>query len=73
MFQDRRLFEREPVIVAIEPKEKLPGNLSVRDISKSGFKLETDQFMTVGEISISLSACPMVKILEAVRQGNMDN
>jgi Tfp pilus assembly protein PilZ len=50
MQEDRRLFEREPVIVEIEPKGKLPGKLyRLRDISKGGFKLETDQLMAIGE------------------------
>ncbi len=51
MQKDRRLFEREPVIVEIEPKGQLPGKkYQLRDISKSGFKLETDQFMAEGEL-----------------------
>ena len=50
MHFDKRLFERELVIVAIEPKGQLPGKkYRLRDISKSGFKLETDQFMAEGE------------------------
>jgi PilZ domain len=50
MQEDRRLFEREPVIVEIEPIGQLPGKkYRLRDISKSGFKLETDQCMSEGE------------------------
>ena len=51
MQKDRRLFEREPVIVEIEPKGQLPGKkYRLRDISKGGFKLETDQLMAEGEL-----------------------
>ena len=50
MNKDKRLFEREPVIVKIKPQEKLPGKIyRLRDISKGGFQLETDQFMAEGE------------------------
>lgn len=50
MFKDRRLFEREPINVEIEPNEKLPGKVYLlRDISKGGFKLQTDQFMAEGD------------------------
>jgi hypothetical protein len=50
MQKDRRLFEREPIIIEIEPKGELPGKLyRLRDISKGGFKLETDQLMAVGD------------------------
>ena len=50
MQKERRLFEREPVIVEIEPKGQLPGKkYRLHDISKSGFKLETDHFMAAGE------------------------
>jgi hypothetical protein len=50
MEKDRRLFERELVIVEIEPKGQLPGKkYRLRDISKSGFKLETNQFMAEGD------------------------
>jgi hypothetical protein len=47
---DRRAHEREPVIVEIEPSGELPGKkYSLRNISTTGFKLETDQYMAVGE------------------------
>lgn len=50
MQEDRRLFEREQVLVEVETKGQLPGKkYQLRDISKSGFKLETDQFMSEGE------------------------
>ena len=50
MQKDRRLFEREPIIIEIEPKGELPGKLyRLWDISKGGFKLETDQLMAVGD------------------------
>jgi hypothetical protein len=50
MPKDKRLFERELVLVDIKPKGQLPGKkYRIRDISKSGFKLETDQFMAEGE------------------------
>jgi PilZ domain len=50
MSEDRRLFEREPIIIDIKPKGQLPGKLyRLRDISKSGFKLETDRLMAVGD------------------------
>jgi hypothetical protein len=51
MYFDKRLLEREVIIVAIEPKGQLPGKkYRLRDISKSGFKLETDQCMAEGEL-----------------------
>ncbi len=50
MYTDRRQFEREPVIVEIEPKGKHPEKYyRLVDISKSGFKLDTDHYMTEGE------------------------
>jgi hypothetical protein len=50
MDKDRRLFEREPVIVEIEPRGQYPGKtFRVVDISLSGFKLETNYFMDVGQ------------------------
>jgi PilZ domain len=50
MQMDRRLFEREQVIVEIEPLGQFSGKkYQLRDISKSGFKLETDQLMSAGE------------------------
>ena len=50
MQKDRRLFEREPIMIEIEPMGELPGKLyRLRDISKGGFNLETDQLMAVGD------------------------
>ncbi len=46
----KRLFEREPVILAVEPKGHLVGKkYRLRNISKGGFSLETDQCMAEGE------------------------
>jgi hypothetical protein len=50
MDKDRRLFEREPVIVEIEPRDQYPGKtFRFVDISLSGFKLETNFLMDVGQ------------------------
>jgi Tfp pilus assembly protein PilZ len=50
MHKDKRLFEREPVILEIEPKGHLVGKkYKLRNISKGGFSLETDQCMAEGE------------------------
>ncbi len=46
----KRLFEREPVISEVEPKGHLIGKkYRLRNISKGGFSLETDQCMAEGE------------------------
>ena len=46
----KRLFEREPVILQVEPKGHLIGKkYRLRNISKGGFSLETDQCMAEGE------------------------
>jgi Tfp pilus assembly protein PilZ len=50
MTRERRSFEREPTIIAIEPQGNLLGKMyRLRDISKGGFRLETDHCMTEGE------------------------
>jgi hypothetical protein len=50
MDKDRRLFEREPIIVEIEPRGQYPGKtFRFVDISLSGFKLDTNYFMDVGQ------------------------
>jgi hypothetical protein len=50
MDKERRLFEREPVIVEIEPRGQYPGKtFRFVDISLSGFKLDTNYFMDVGQ------------------------
>jgi hypothetical protein len=57
---NRRVFERKPLAVEIEPTGQLPGKLyRLRDVSRGGFKLETDQLMAVGDhfdFSFSLPA-----------------
>lgn len=59
---DKRLFEREPILVEIEPKGSYQGKVyRLLDVSRSGFKLETDQFLAVGDhfdFSFSLPASP---------------
>ena len=50
MSKDTRLFDREPVIVQVEPKGHLIGRkYRLRNISHGGFSLETDQCLAVGE------------------------
>jgi PilZ domain len=47
---NRRVFERKSVALEIEPTGQLPGKLyRIRDVSRGGFKLETDQLMAVGD------------------------
>jgi hypothetical protein len=49
MDEDRRLFEREPIIVEIEPKGQYPGQIfRLLDISLNGFKLDTNFSLDVG-------------------------
>lgn len=50
MDQERRIFEREPIIVEIEAKGKYPGKiLRLLDISLGGFKIDTDFSLDVGQ------------------------
>jgi PilZ domain len=51
MQKDKRSFEREKVILKVEHKGLLTGKkYRLRDISKSGFSLETDQCMAEGDL-----------------------
>ena len=50
MPKDKRLFEREPVILEVEPKGHLTGKkYRLRNISQGGFGLETDHCLAEGE------------------------
>ena len=48
--QERRLFEREPIIVEIEAKGQYPGQVfRLMDISLGGFKLDTNFYLQLGK------------------------
>ncbi len=50
MLKNRRLFDREPVILEVEPRGHLIGRkYRLRNISLGGFSLETDHCMAEGE------------------------
>lgn len=50
LFKDRRSSDRELVIVEVVPKEVVPGKTyCLRDISKTGFKLETNHLLAPGD------------------------
>jgi hypothetical protein len=50
MNQERRIFEREPIIMEIEAKGQYPGQIfRLLDMSLGGFKIETNFYLKIGQ------------------------